>query len=198
VIINYNLARLPGKGSAIFLHVWNDEKSPTQGCTAVSEANMIAILKWLDFAKKPVIIQGRYEDLVSITREQVSPLYLLPDGFVYVIDIIPDIFTDLSKPAILAKQAALALAEAQRKLAERDYGLKILNAYCPRKEAASKSSYSRGGSVDVTLIDLKTGKEPDMGEENKGILLNTMESCGFKAENNKWGHFTLVNESGDC
>jgi L,D-peptidoglycan transpeptidase YkuD (ErfK/YbiS/YcfS/YnhG family) len=65
VIINYNWAREPGKGSAIFLHVWKDEHSPTHGCTAVSEGNMTRILKWLDFDKKPVIIQGAYQDVIS-------------------------------------------------------------------------------------------------------------------------------------
>jgi L,D-peptidoglycan transpeptidase YkuD (ErfK/YbiS/YcfS/YnhG family) len=69
VAINYNLVREPGKGSAIFLHVWAGENSPTQGCTAVSEEEMIKILKWLDAEKKPVIIQGTYEDVVSIVRE---------------------------------------------------------------------------------------------------------------------------------
>jgi L,D-peptidoglycan transpeptidase YkuD (ErfK/YbiS/YcfS/YnhG family) len=58
VVINYNTAREPGKGSAIFLHVWKDEHSPTHGCTAVSEGNMVRILKWLDYDKKPIIIQG--------------------------------------------------------------------------------------------------------------------------------------------
>jgi L,D-peptidoglycan transpeptidase YkuD (ErfK/YbiS/YcfS/YnhG family) len=70
VIINYNLARQEGKGSAIFLHVWAGENSPTQGCTAVSEEDMIRILRWLEFDKKPVIVQGTYEDVVGIIKEQ--------------------------------------------------------------------------------------------------------------------------------
>ena len=69
VIINYNSVREPEKGSAIFLHVWADENSPTHGCTAVAEENMVRILKWLDCEKKPVIIQGTYEDVISITKE---------------------------------------------------------------------------------------------------------------------------------
>ena len=65
VIINFNSEREPGKGSAIFLHVWKDENSSTQGCTAVSAENMIRILKWLDINKQPVIIQGTFKDIIS-------------------------------------------------------------------------------------------------------------------------------------
>jgi L,D-peptidoglycan transpeptidase YkuD (ErfK/YbiS/YcfS/YnhG family) len=75
VIINYNLVRQPEKGSAIFLHIWVDENSPTHGCTAVSEENMVRILKWLVFDKKPVIIQGTYNDILSIIKEQIIPIY---------------------------------------------------------------------------------------------------------------------------
>lgn len=59
-VINYNTQRTPYKGSAIFFHIAN---SYTLGCTATSEANVIKILKWLDPAKKPVIIQTPISDL---------------------------------------------------------------------------------------------------------------------------------------
>lgn len=53
-VINYNTARTPNKGSAIFFHV---SSSYTLGCTGTSQANVISILKWLDLEKNPVIIQ---------------------------------------------------------------------------------------------------------------------------------------------
>jgi L,D-peptidoglycan transpeptidase YkuD (ErfK/YbiS/YcfS/YnhG family) len=65
VVINYNCAREPEKGSAIFLHVWRNENTPTQGCTAVSEADMVQILQWLDPQYAPVFIQGTLEDIVG-------------------------------------------------------------------------------------------------------------------------------------
>ena len=68
VVINYNIARKPGKGSAIFLHVWKNENSPTQGCTAVSEENMARILQWLDPRQAPVIFQGTPEDILAQTK----------------------------------------------------------------------------------------------------------------------------------
>jgi L,D-peptidoglycan transpeptidase YkuD (ErfK/YbiS/YcfS/YnhG family) len=66
VVINYNCSREPEKGSAIFLHVWRGENMPTQGCTAVSEADMIRILQWLDPQYAPVFIQGTLEDIIGL------------------------------------------------------------------------------------------------------------------------------------
>lgn len=66
LVINYNSAREPGKGSAIFLHVWKNENTPTHGCTAVSEENMRQILQWLDPQQAPVFIQSHLEDISEI------------------------------------------------------------------------------------------------------------------------------------
>lgn len=57
-VINYNLNRIPGKGSAIFFHVWSGQGKGTAGCTAAAQNNVINILKWLKPSKNPVIIQG--------------------------------------------------------------------------------------------------------------------------------------------
>ncbi len=80
---------------------------------------------------------------------------------------------------------------------------------------ASKSGHSRGSTVDLTLVDLKTGKELDMGSpfdffgteshpfykgigknqmKNRMILRNVMLKNGFKPYENEWWHFTLHNE----
>jgi len=48
---------LKGCGSCIFLHVWRNTGSGTEGCTAMKEEKMVELLKWLDPAKKPLIIQ---------------------------------------------------------------------------------------------------------------------------------------------
>jgi len=55
-VINYNLSRIPYKGSAIFFHV-EGKSGYTAGCTATSKFNVLSILKWLDPVKSPVIIQ---------------------------------------------------------------------------------------------------------------------------------------------
>ncbi|XQY91621.1 SH3 domain-containing protein [Metabacillus sp. HB246100] len=61
-VINYNTSRVPGAGSAIFFHV---SSGYTLGCTGVSQANMVSILKWLDPGKNPTIIQTPSAELVN-------------------------------------------------------------------------------------------------------------------------------------
>lgn len=57
IVINYNTdPAVPGLGSAIFLHVWKDGKTPTSGCVAISEGSILKLLKWLDPAKRPLIM----------------------------------------------------------------------------------------------------------------------------------------------
>ena len=80
---------------------------------------------------------------------------------------------------------------------------------------AGKSSHSRGSAVDLTLLDMKTGKEVDMGSpfdlfspvshpdersitqeqyQNRMLLRNTMISSGFEPIHCEWWHFTLKDE----
>jgi L,D-peptidoglycan transpeptidase YkuD (ErfK/YbiS/YcfS/YnhG family) len=47
-----------GKGSAVFLHIWRNPGSATAGCTAMSKADLTALMKWLDPAKEPLLIQA--------------------------------------------------------------------------------------------------------------------------------------------
>ena len=61
-VIEYNTAPVvPGKGSAIFLHIWRASNQPTSGCIALSEENIKKLLSWLDKEKNPAIfITGRF------------------------------------------------------------------------------------------------------------------------------------------
>ena len=80
---------------------------------------------------------------------------------------------------------------------------------------AKQSSHSRGSTVDLTLLDMKTGKEVDMGSpfdffgevshpdyqgiteeqfENRMILRNAMVRHGFMPFDCEWWHFTLKDE----
>jgi L,D-peptidoglycan transpeptidase YkuD (ErfK/YbiS/YcfS/YnhG family) len=57
VVIDYNRWPVhPGAGSAFFLHVTSSR--PTAGCVATDRAAVIAILRWLDPAKHPLISLG--------------------------------------------------------------------------------------------------------------------------------------------
>lgn len=46
-----------GKGSAIFYHIWRGPGSPTAGCTSMTKENIEKLMKWLDPAKRPLIVQ---------------------------------------------------------------------------------------------------------------------------------------------
>ncbi len=80
---------------------------------------------------------------------------------------------------------------------------------------ARQSSHSRGSTVDVTLLDMKTGKELDMGSpfdffgeishpdhkglteeqyDNRMLLQKVMIRCGFAMLDCEWWHFTLKEE----
>ncbi|PYQ13340.1 MAG: hypothetical protein DMF80_15670 [Acidobacteria bacterium] len=47
----------PGAGSCIFLHLRRDPASTTAGCTAFEPSPMEALLRWLDPAARPVLVQ---------------------------------------------------------------------------------------------------------------------------------------------
>jgi L,D-peptidoglycan transpeptidase YkuD (ErfK/YbiS/YcfS/YnhG family) len=49
--------RIPGRGSCIFLHIWEGPNRPTAGCTAMELSNLLHILHWLDPIKHPVLVQ---------------------------------------------------------------------------------------------------------------------------------------------
>lgn len=48
---------LPDGGSCIFLHIWRGPDHPTVGCTAMQPSNIEAVIRWLDPAKRPVLVQ---------------------------------------------------------------------------------------------------------------------------------------------
>ena len=80
---------------------------------------------------------------------------------------------------------------------------------------AKQSSHSRGSAVDLTLLDMRTGKEVDMGSpfdlfsevshpdspavtqeqhDNRMLLQNAMRRGGFKPIDCEWWHFSLEDE----
>lgn len=48
LVVEYNIRPVvPGKGSAIFLHIWRTDATPTAGCVAVSRSDILRLLRWL-------------------------------------------------------------------------------------------------------------------------------------------------------
>ena len=138
----------------------------------------------------------------------------LEDGFVYLNDIDDSIIVDLnyysnenftgqfvegyhSNTAILTKESALALSNAQYDFNKLGYSLILYDGYRPQRAVdffvqwsknlndtinkriyypnikkselfklgyiAYKSGHSRGSTVDVSLVEISTGNELDMG-----------------------------------
>ena len=80
---------------------------------------------------------------------------------------------------------------------------------------ATKSSHSRGSTVDITLVDISSGKEIDMGspydffglesshdyenisitqKNNRKLLLDVMTKNGFSSYSKEWWHYTFIDE----
>ena len=58
VIVDYNARPVRrGRGSCIFLHIWRSAGSPTSGCTAMPAADLETIVRWLDPAHRPMLVQ---------------------------------------------------------------------------------------------------------------------------------------------
>jgi L,D-peptidoglycan transpeptidase YkuD (ErfK/YbiS/YcfS/YnhG family) len=62
-VINYNPDRIPGLGSAIFLHA--DIGGPTAGCVSLPLGELDSVLDWLEPALSPVIVMGTTTTLSS-------------------------------------------------------------------------------------------------------------------------------------
>ena len=122
---------------------------------------------------------------------------------------------------------AKALLRVQSELNLKGYGLKIYDAYRPYAvtvkfwelvkderyvaHPAKGSGHNRGIAVDLTIIDLKTRKEVDMGTgydnfsdtahhsftglhemalKNRKMLKDLMEKHGFRMYNEEWWHYS--------
>ena len=57
VVVEHNPAAIPGAGSCIFLHIWKSSSAPTAGCTAMPESDLVRLIRWLDPARHPILVQ---------------------------------------------------------------------------------------------------------------------------------------------
>jgi D-alanyl-D-alanine dipeptidase len=137
----------------------------------------------------------------------------------------------LANRAYLRREAAAALARVQRHLRPRGLGIKIFDAYRPVRATlamvdwtkrvnrpdllsdgyiASRSRHNLGLAIDLTLIELATGRELEMGTPfdtfsaaahtanasgeaaaNRQILKAAMEREGFVNYDQEWWHFSF-------
>jgi D-alanyl-D-alanine dipeptidase len=137
----------------------------------------------------------------------------------------------LANRAFLRREAAAALARVERDLRPQGLGLKIFDAYRPVRATlamvdwtervnrtdllndgyiASRSRHNLGLAIDLTLIDLATGREFEMGTPfdtfstaahtanasgeaatNRQRLKAAMEREGFVNYDQEWWHFSF-------
>jgi hypothetical protein len=57
VLVEHNVPPKPGAGSCTFIHGFGRKHLPTAGCTALPEADLRALIRWLDPAAHPVLVQ---------------------------------------------------------------------------------------------------------------------------------------------
>ena len=57
VFVDHNPQAIRGAGSCIFLHIWRSPASPTVGCTAMPERELVRLLRWLDPHRQPILVQ---------------------------------------------------------------------------------------------------------------------------------------------
>jgi D-alanyl-D-alanine dipeptidase len=137
----------------------------------------------------------------------------------------------LANRAYLRREAAAALTRVQQNLRARGLGIKVFDAYRPVRATlamvdwtervnrpdllkdgyiASRSRHNLGLAIDLTLVDLATGRELEMGTPfdtfsaaahtanatgeaatNRQTLKSAMEREGFVNYAQEWWHFSF-------
>lgn len=135
---------------------------------------------------------------------------------------------DLAK-AYARKPVAEALKQVQTDLKKMGLGIKIFDGYRPYKATVKfyeiygdttyvaspyrGSRHNRGCALDLTVINLKTGKELEMPtgydsfkkeawpstpvsdpaiRKNRTLLIDAMQKHGFKVNGSEWWHFDFI------
>lgn len=137
----------------------------------------------------------------------------------------------LANRAFLRREAAAAVTKVQRRLREAGLGLKVFDAYRPARATqamvdwtaragredllrngyiASRSRHNLGLAIDLTLVELTTGRELNMGTPfdtfsssahtanasgtvaaNRQALKAAMEREGFTNYDQEWWHYSF-------
>jgi len=96
VLVRFNDSAVPGAGSCIFLHIWRGPDSPTAGCTAMAEADLLMVLGWLKSepvrgseaesqvdqgsSPSPLLVQGTRAYLEGLSSQGVLPYRIPPSS----------------------------------------------------------------------------------------------------------------------
>ncbi|WP_410221783.1 M15 family metallopeptidase [Pedobacter sp.] len=174
-------------------------------------------------AYKKSIIQNPDNELIEIKK--AIPSVVLDIRYATTNNFMHQIMYKQAR-AFARKPVVEKLKVIQARLKKDGYGLKIFDGYRPYavtvsfyEKATDKafvanpnkgSKHNRGCALDLTLIDLKTGKDIPMPTpydsfedaasptyanlpaniiKNRDYLIKIMHDNGFKVVNNEWWHF---------
>lgn len=74
IFVDYNVKPvIPDMGSCIFMHIWSGSTSPTAGCTAMKETDILKLIGFLDKEKNPLLVQVPRAEYYKMKR-----IYKLP------------------------------------------------------------------------------------------------------------------------
>ncbi len=73
-VVDYNFPNPEaGRGSCIFIHIWQDNQHGTAGCTAMTEDRMKNLLHLLDKTKRPILVQATEKDYEGLKKAYSLP-----------------------------------------------------------------------------------------------------------------------------
>lgn len=74
IFVDYNVdPPVPQDGSCIFIHIWSGSNSPTAGCIAMKETDILKLINFLDKSKNPILVQAPKAEY-----EKMKAIYILP------------------------------------------------------------------------------------------------------------------------
>ena len=159
-------------------------------------------------------IDGYEEPVALITKEAARALKSVSNEM-NVMGYRLKVF-DAYRPAAEVKQFVLwGIEDTDIRMKPYFYPNLVKQELFKQGYIASRSSHSRGSAVDLTLLDMKTGKEVDMGSPfdlfseishpdyrgvtdeqyaNRMLLQDVMVRNGFQPIDCEWWHFALKDE----
>ena len=187
------------------------------GFVSVSEAAPDVILEIRYYSTYNFIggrVDGYEEPIALLTKEAAAALRAVSDdaeGLGYRLKVF-----DAYRPQkAVTHFMRWTRDEKDARMKEYFYPGLEKKALIPGGYIAEHSGHSRGSTADLTLFDMKTGKELDMGgpfdffgershfdfsgltpaqRENRALLQRLMTDRGFAPYAEEWWHFTLKNE----
>ena len=166
------------------------------------------------------MLKGKFVNIKSLSNDFILDIkYATADNF------LKQAVYDCGE-CYLREATAKALLAAQKEFVKRGYSLKLFDCYRPLSvqkkmweilpgthyvaNPAKGSKHNRGAAVDLTLVDLATGKELDMGTpfdtfsprahhtytqlpkqvlDNRKLLKEVMDKYNFKSIYSEWWHY---------